>query len=219
MQFAQRCHGHPRVTGFHPRAHDRIKHPARYYPDYTSTRFNMDHAVATSLFNVSNLDSPPIQWVPTIMDFHVLPDMGRMNGQWSLRARASCSQIRLPAHMPAQISLVSLKLARPMVSIHTVTWPGCSSACLWQRPPTTTRRLCLGGCRPPATDSQHIHSTNQRACPPLRGTAIMDRLQSIGSPNSRNVSTYSRAACTVAGYSRSSEMTLLLMTCHSSSSA
>jgi hypothetical protein len=178
MQFAQRCHGHPRVTGFHPRAHDRIKHPARYYPDYTSTRFNMDHAVATSLFNVSNLDSPPIQWVPTIMDFHVLPDMGRMNGQWSSHAKASCSQIRLPAHMPAQISLVSLKLARPMVSIHTVTWPGCSSACLWQRPPTTTRRLCLGGCRPPGTDSQHIHSTNQRACPPLRGTAIMDRLRS-----------------------------------------
>jgi hypothetical protein len=87
MQFAQRCYGNPRVTEFHPRAHDRIKHPARYYPDYTSTRFNMDHAVATSLFNVSNLDSPPIQWVPTIMDFHVLPDMGRMNGQCALEEK------------------------------------------------------------------------------------------------------------------------------------
>lgn len=94
MQFAQRCYGYPRVTEFHPRAHDRIKHPARYYPDYTSTRFNMDHAIATSLFNVSNLDSLPIQWVPTIMNFHVLPDMGRMNGQCALEEKTGSSAIR-----------------------------------------------------------------------------------------------------------------------------
>jgi hypothetical protein len=82
MQFAQRCYGHPRVSEYHPCAHDRIEHPARYHPDYTSTRFNMDNAVTTALFNVSNLDPAAIQRVPTIMDFHVLPDMGRMNGQW-----------------------------------------------------------------------------------------------------------------------------------------
>lgn len=47
MQFAQRCYGHPRVTEFHPCTHDRIEHPARYYPDYASTRFNMGNAIAT----------------------------------------------------------------------------------------------------------------------------------------------------------------------------
>ncbi len=39
----------------------------------------------------------------------------------SLHARDSCSQIRLPAHMSAQICLLSFKPAKPMASIHTVT--------------------------------------------------------------------------------------------------
>ena len=94
MQFAQRCYGHSRVTEFHPCTHDRIEHPARYYPDYASTRFNMDNAVATALFNVSNLDSAAIQRVPTIMDFHVLPDMGRMNGHVVQVAKAGSLVLR-----------------------------------------------------------------------------------------------------------------------------
>jgi hypothetical protein len=158
MQFAQRCHGHPRVTGFHPRAHDRIKHPARYYPDYTSTRFNMDHAVATSLFNVSNLDSPPIQWVPTIMDFHVLPDMGRMNGQWSSHAKASCLPIQLLAHMRVRIFIRWSSQQKPTASTRTATSPGCSNVCHWRRPSTTTTRCYRGRCPPISADPSPYHT-------------------------------------------------------------
>jgi hypothetical protein len=80
MQIAQRRYGYPRVTKFHPHARDRIEHPARYRPDDACTRFNMDNAAATALFNISNLDTTAVQRMPTIMDFDFLPDMGRMSG-------------------------------------------------------------------------------------------------------------------------------------------
>ena len=39
----------------------------------------MNYLTSAALLNISNLDVMPIQWMPTIVDFNFLPDMGRMN--------------------------------------------------------------------------------------------------------------------------------------------
>jgi hypothetical protein len=170
MQIAQRCYGHPRVTEFHRRALDWIEHPCRHYPHYTSTRFNMNKAAAASLLDVSNFDATAVHRMPTIMDFHVLSDMGRMTGHWSSHAKASCLPIQLLAHMRVRIFIRWSSQQKPTASIRIAISPGCSSGCLWQRRSTTTTRCFPGSCRPTYADPRSHHMSH--APPPeLRGVA------------------------------------------------
>ncbi|WP_256390506.1 hypothetical protein [Paraburkholderia phytofirmans] len=39
----------------------------------------MNYLTSAALLNIPNLDVMPIQWMPTIVDFNFLPDMGRMS--------------------------------------------------------------------------------------------------------------------------------------------
>ena len=55
-----------------------------------------DFAAATPL-DILKPKTAPIERVPAIMDFDLLPDMGRMTGRLRLAARIIC----LPAPMPA----------------------------------------------------------------------------------------------------------------------
>jgi len=40
----------------------------------------VDDSTSTTVLDVSNLDALPMQRMPTIMNLHFLPDMGRMSG-------------------------------------------------------------------------------------------------------------------------------------------
>jgi hypothetical protein len=40
----------------------------------------MDNAARAALLDVSNLDTAPLEPMPTIVDYSFLPDIGRMNG-------------------------------------------------------------------------------------------------------------------------------------------
>ena len=39
----------------------------------------MHYTAAAALFDITNSDLATTEWMPTIMDFNFLPDMGRMN--------------------------------------------------------------------------------------------------------------------------------------------
>ncbi|TDY15540.1 hypothetical protein B0G81_8597 [Paraburkholderia sp. BL6665CI2N2] len=82
MQRAQCRYSDLGFTRRHGRAHGRIQHPLRYYSHYTRVGLDVNYATAAALLDVPDLDAATIQWMPTIMNFNFLPDMGRMNGQW-----------------------------------------------------------------------------------------------------------------------------------------
>jgi hypothetical protein len=95
MQIAQRRYSDSRLTRLHGRTHSRIQHPLRNHPHYTWISLNVNYATAAALLDVPDLDAATIQWMPTILNFNFLPDMGRMNGNWSSAAVIVC--------LPAQI--------------------------------------------------------------------------------------------------------------------
>jgi hypothetical protein len=80
MQITQRRDRDPRITKFHGRTYGGIEHPTCNRLDFATVGFDVDYSTSTALFNISNLDALSIQRVPTIVDFSLLPDMGRMNG-------------------------------------------------------------------------------------------------------------------------------------------
>jgi len=75
-----------------------------------------------------------------------------------------CSRTLSKARTRAPISIRSSRPAKQTASIPTGTSPGCSSACLWRRPSTTTTRCFPGKCRPTSADPHHYHTS--RAPPP-----------------------------------------------------
>jgi hypothetical protein len=124
MQIAQGRHGNPRFAELHARARGRVQHPCRYYRDYASACLNMDDAASTALLDVSNPDPTPIQWVPTIMDFHFLPDMGRMTGEWfSERRTGSLQDPSVLANERRQFRLCSA----PQNSMASIPLRGCGT--------------------------------------------------------------------------------------------
>ncbi|WP_250516335.1 hypothetical protein [Caballeronia sp. INDeC2] len=54
----------------------------------------MDYPTSAALLNLSNLDATTKQRMPTIVDFNLLPDMGRMNGSWRLAALIGSLRVR-----------------------------------------------------------------------------------------------------------------------------
>jgi hypothetical protein len=65
----------------HPTANHRIEHPAGDR-DHDAGRSQYFKKLARrSLFHATNADLATVIGVPSIMDFRILSDMGRMNGQ------------------------------------------------------------------------------------------------------------------------------------------
>ena len=81
MQIAQRRCSDPRFTRLHGRARYSIQHPLRHDSHYTRVGLDVNYATAAALLDISDLDAATIQWMPTIMNFNFLPDMGRMNAK------------------------------------------------------------------------------------------------------------------------------------------
>ena len=86
-QFNQRSHVNARRTDCHPCARDGIDHPAGHEQ---KNAIRIPHvyelAVRSSRYVVNNNLASKTR-VPRIMDFQLLPDMGRMNGRSWLDGR------------------------------------------------------------------------------------------------------------------------------------
>ncbi len=104
MQLEERRYRHARRADLHSGAGDRIQHPRRHYGHYAGCRLDVDHAAGITLFAAANPDTTPKERVPLIMDFHLLPDMGRMT--WRLRsaARTTCSRDPMAARSAGRSS-------------------------------------------------------------------------------------------------------------------
>ena len=87
-QFNQRSHVNARRTDCHLCAHDGIDHPAGHEQKNAGRIPHVyELAVRSSRYVVNNNLAPKTR-VPRIMDFQLLPDMGRMNGRSSPSARS-----------------------------------------------------------------------------------------------------------------------------------
>jgi hypothetical protein len=78
MQIDQRRDRHARGADLHPRASDRVQHPARHHRDDAGRRLDVDNLAASPLLAVVPPQSPTMQRMPAIVDDHLMPDMGRM---------------------------------------------------------------------------------------------------------------------------------------------
>jgi hypothetical protein len=62
-------------------AGDRIQHPRRHNRHYAGQRLNMNDIAHCSAFAVVAADTTPMKRMPSIVDNHIPPDMGRMAPQ------------------------------------------------------------------------------------------------------------------------------------------
>lgn len=80
MQVGQCRHRNARRAELHAGANDRVEHPRRDDRYDAGSCLNVDHSTTAALLAAAKLDMTPVQWMPTVMDFHFMPDMGRMTG-------------------------------------------------------------------------------------------------------------------------------------------
>jgi hypothetical protein len=80
LQFQQRSQIDARHTRCHLRTCDRIEHPTRDADDDARWPLNQHKLAGCSLLYPPNNDLMSEKPMPRIMDFQLLPDMGRMNG-------------------------------------------------------------------------------------------------------------------------------------------
>ena len=67
-----------RQTGDHAGADDRIEHPGRDRDHRAGGRLNMDELTGPAPLAVERMNAASEEWVPTIVDDDIPPDMGRM---------------------------------------------------------------------------------------------------------------------------------------------
>lgn len=79
MQVPQGAYGNARFAKFHACAESGISHPGRQRRDYAWSNFNMQYITLTTASLLVQSQTTTIVWMPSIMDFDLLPDMGRMD--------------------------------------------------------------------------------------------------------------------------------------------
>jgi hypothetical protein len=57
----------------------------------------MDDADAAALFAVEGSYTPAVKWMPRVVNFNILPDMGRMTARLRSVASHGCSVVRIAA--------------------------------------------------------------------------------------------------------------------------
>ena len=80
MQIAQSTDIGAGHANLHAGASGRIQHPGRQHDDHARRRLDVNNPAAGTLLAVLLPKTPTVEGMPTIMDLHFLPDMGRMNG-------------------------------------------------------------------------------------------------------------------------------------------
>lgn len=82
MQFGQGGNGDARRSRLHTGALDGVDHPSGQDDDDAETYFDMKNVAAGAPFDDLQPQSATVQRMPAVMDFDVLPDMGRMTARW-----------------------------------------------------------------------------------------------------------------------------------------
>jgi hypothetical protein len=62
----------------HARANACFKHPRRQYCDDAGLNFDVHDSAAGTLLAVVSSYAVPVKWMPRIVNYNFLPDMGRM---------------------------------------------------------------------------------------------------------------------------------------------
>jgi hypothetical protein len=78
MQVSQRRCGQARRAGRHSGARGRIEHPRRHHHDHAGLHFDVDELASGPPLRVVATNTPPLKRVPSVTNFDVLPEMGRM---------------------------------------------------------------------------------------------------------------------------------------------
>lgn len=79
VQLPQGAYGNARFAKFHACAESGISHPGRQRRDYTWSNFNMKYITIAAATLLVQSQTTTVVWMPSIVDFDLLPDMGRMN--------------------------------------------------------------------------------------------------------------------------------------------
>jgi hypothetical protein len=69
---------HTWLAKLHPETGDRIQHPSRQYHDDAGRHLDVEHLTVSSLLATFSPQPVPVEGMPTIVNDHFLPDMGRI---------------------------------------------------------------------------------------------------------------------------------------------
>ena len=78
VQVSERRHRHARRAEPHPGAGDRVEHPRRDDRGHAGRRLDVHEATGETILAVVPPDAPPVQRMPAVVNYDLLPDMGRM---------------------------------------------------------------------------------------------------------------------------------------------
>ena len=78
MEIAKTIHADTGRSKLHARANACLQHPRREDRDDAGLNLDMHDAAAGTLLAVVDSYAAPVKWMPRIVNFNFLPDMGRM---------------------------------------------------------------------------------------------------------------------------------------------
>lgn len=78
MQISKTIHGDPWHPELHARAYTRVEHPLRQYRYNAGLNFDVHDATTRTLLAVMSSRAAAVIRMPRIVNFDLLPDMGRM---------------------------------------------------------------------------------------------------------------------------------------------
>jgi hypothetical protein len=78
MQISQRIHGDSRCSEGHAAADTGVEHPIRQHRYDAGLDLDVHDATTRTSFAVVSSHAAAVKWMPRIVDFNFLPDMGRM---------------------------------------------------------------------------------------------------------------------------------------------
>jgi hypothetical protein len=87
MQCAERRQRNLRGAHLETGAIDRVELPPRQYRHGARRQFHVHELTRTALLALNAARAPPEQWMPTIVDHDILPDMGRMTARLHLEEK------------------------------------------------------------------------------------------------------------------------------------
>jgi hypothetical protein len=81
MQVGQRCRRYVGNAHPHASASNWIQHPRGHHDDHARHHLDMNNLTAGTALDILAPNSSTIERMPAIIDFNVLPDMGRMTAR------------------------------------------------------------------------------------------------------------------------------------------
>jgi hypothetical protein len=78
MQISQGIHRDPRCSEGHTGADAGVEHPVRQHRYDARLDLDVHHATTRTSFAIVSSNASAVKWMPGIVDFNFLPDMGRM---------------------------------------------------------------------------------------------------------------------------------------------